>query len=320
MDCVLPRVLDPSETANIQRCGQGTEAVKGAALNSSSWVSRRHESGAELRTVDGVLDGSGVPRIDLTRGVVVEASVVLRDLPAYGVAGLMINHACTAFTGGGTPPAGVPRHRRWSHDPTTAGASLGAQVDDPIHQRWCTPEAAGTATLVAVNSAGVVSFQTWGSAPPPVPGRFVVCSSCHPSPQMAGIYVYWLSNVTADQPKQVLHQIASCSMCGRNLCSFCTGNNCSKDHEISPVHPQARVPMGLEGRKKWTAPEFAHPLGSPFECCMLPGDPSAPCSQWKIVEVIDRQFPFWKEFAFPKTPLLQVFVRHTLLEVYLGDL
>jgi len=98
--------------------------------------------------------------------------------------------------------------------------------------------------------------------PPPSPGLFVRCDACHPSDP-----VYWLANTTSpgsDEPprRQVLHHIASCSMCGRNLCTFCHGGeNCSHDqHDISP--------------------QFLadHPPGSPFECCMLPGDPSAPCA------------------------------------------
>ena len=52
---------------------------------------------------------------------------------------------------------------------------------------------------------------------------------------------------------------------------------------------------------------------------MLPGHPSAPCKQWKTVEVIDRQFPFSQAF-WGKPARLQVFVRHTLIEVYLADL
>jgi len=350
MGCVISRVLDASENANTKRCGQGTEAVKGAPLNSSSWVSRRHESGLELHTLDGVvLRPSGtnlsavfptpppaVPRIDLTRGVVVEASLMLRNMGnPYSVSGVMINHRCTPYTGGGTPPAGVSRRRSWSHDATTAGASLGARVGDPIHQRWCTPEEAGTATLVGVNSAGVVSFQTWSSAPPPAPGRFVRCKDCkgsrgapgHGIPP-TGIFVYWMTgpglpNDTADQPKQTLYEIGSCDMCGRNLCSFCTGNNSNssscKDREVSPAYPQKLVPNGGEyHRFHLSAPVFNQTLVEGFDCCMLPGDPSAPCKQWKTVEVIDRQFPFSQAF-WGKPAQLQVFVRHTLIEVYLAD-
>ena len=349
--CVISSVLDGSENASTKRCGQGTEAVKGAPLDSSSWVSRRHESGLELRTLDGVM-APGVPRIDLTRGVVVEASLMLRNMPS-GLAGVMINHRCTPYTGGGTPPTGVSRRRSWSHDPATAGASLGARVGDPIHQRWCTPEEAGTATLVGVNSAGVVSFQTWSSAPPPAPGRFVRCKDCkgsrgapgHGIPP-TGTFVYWMTgpglpNDIADQPKQTLYEIGSCDMCGRNLCSFCTGNNSNssscKDREVSPAYPQVLVPNGGEyHRFHLSAPVFNQTLVEPssgagtsgqwktltaagFDCCMLPGHPSAPCKQWKTVEVIDRQFPFSQAF-WGKPAQLQVFVRHTLIEVYLADL
>eukprot|EP01047_Picozoa_sp_COSAG01_P035445 COSAG01_NODE_2720_length_7187_cov_3.163516_5_plen_324_part_00 len=92
--------------------------------------------------------------------------------------------------------------------------------------------------------------------PPPAPGIFVRCDDCHPADP-----VYWLSNATKDQPQQVLHHIASCNMCGRALCSFCQpGGNCSRgQHAISPQFLAT------------------HPPGAPFECCMLPGNPSAPC-------------------------------------------
>ena len=351
-------MLDSSENANTKRCGQGTEAVKGAALNSSSWISQRHESGLELHTLDGVLRPSGtnlsavfpppppaVPRIDLTRGVVVEASLMLRNMYSGGLAGVMINHTCTPYTGGGTPPAGVSRRRSFAHDPATAGASLGARVGDPIHQRWCTPEEAGTATLVGINSAGVVSFQTWSSAPPPAPGRFVRCKDCkasHGDPghgiPPTGTFVYWMTgpglpNDTADQPKQTLYEIGSCDMCGRNLCSFCTGNNSNssscKDREVSPAYPQPSVCMQRNDRgclhNDWMPPVFNQTLVEPstnwrrpatgFDCCMLPG---GVCKQWKTVEVIDRQFPFSQAF-WGKPAQLQVFVRHTLIEVYLAD-
>ena len=117
-----------------------------------------------------------------------------------------------------------------------------------------------------------------------VGGQFVICANCTDAAA-----VYWLD------PKHVLHHIAQCSMCGRNLCSkltklspdqkakYTAGSqfSCGMAHFPPPPPPPVPPPPSPP---RWIKPGQSRP--PTYECCSK-AHPTFGCDWTGVNDFID---------------------------------